>query len=343
MKINHVFYSSCLAAALTIGGMLHASAASYLWGNTNYPMIGTTADMPDTGLYLDINSAAVKEDTADRVDVAAIILNVVQGQVSEKKVVRFRLADNQKNYVLDSRDHWMILPDSEDNPFSQAAVLLRQKVGHSTHKQTVTYLWNNTNYPMISDTSDLQDTGVYMDINSATVKDISDDGISVAVIILNVVEGQVQEQKVVSFRLAEDGNNFVLGSSGKWQAIPHKEGQPYDLAARLLRNDIGGEEHRAKYEKEVDQILYEQQQEVQKTEDDNMVDKRVEEAEAAQKAAENKDADNQAGQPAAEKGTDSDSGDSAAEGTQQKKDDDTIKVEIESKPIVEITSSSSNQ
>ena len=75
--------------------------------------------------------------------------------------------------------------------------------------------------------------------------------------------------------------------------------------------------------------------------DDNMVDKRVEEAEAAQKAAENKDADNQAGQPAAEKGTDS--GDSAAEGTQQKKDDDTIKVEIESKPIVEITSSSSNQ
>ena len=177
MKINHVFYSSCLAAALTIGGMLHASAASYLWGNTNYPMIGTTADMPDTGLYLDINSAAVKEDTADRVDVAAIILNVVQGQVSEKKVVRFRLADNQKNYVLDSRDHWMMLPDSEDNPFSQAAVLLRQKVGHSTHKQTVTYLWNNTNYPMISDTSDLQDTGVYMDINSATVKDISDDGI----------------------------------------------------------------------------------------------------------------------------------------------------------------------
>ena len=222
MKINHVFYSSCLAAALTIGGMLHASAASYLWGNTNYPMIGTTADMPDTGLYLDINSAAVKEDTDDRVDVAAIILNVVQGQVSEKKVVRFRLADNQKNYVLDSRDHWMILPDSEDNPFSQAAVLLRQKVGHSTHKQTVTYLWNNTNYPMISDTSDLQDTGVYMDINSATVKEISDDGISVAVIILNVVEGQVQEQKVVSFRLAEDGNNFVLGSSGKWQAIPHK-------------------------------------------------------------------------------------------------------------------------
>ena len=330
MKINHVFYSSCLTAALTIGGMLHASAASYLGGNTNYPMIGTTADMPDTGLYLDINSAAVKEDTADRVDVAAIILNVVQGQVSEKKVVRFRLADNQKNYVLDSRDHWMMLPDSEDNPFSQAAVLLRQKVGHSTHKQTVTYLWNNTNYPMISDTSDLQDTGVYMDINSATVKDISDDGISVAVIILNVVEGQVQEQK-------------VLGSSGKWQAIPHKEGQPYDLAARLLRKDIGGEEHRAKYEKEVDQILYEQQQEVQKTEDDNMVDKRVEEAEAAQKAAENKDADNQAGQPAAEKGTDSDSGDSAAEGTQQKKDDDTIKVEIESKPIVEITSSSSNQ
>lgn len=235
----------------------------------------------------------------------------------------------------------MILPDSEDNPFSQAAVLLRQKVGHSTHKQTVTYLWNNTNYPMISDTSDLQDTGVYMDINSATVKEISDDGISVAVIILNVVEGQVQEQKVVSFRLAEDGNNFVLGSSGKWQAIPHKEGQPYNLAARLLRKDIGGEEHRAKYEKEVDQILYEQQQEVQKTKDDNMVDKRVEEAEAAQKAAENKDADNQAGQPAAEKGTDS--GDSAAEGTQQKKDDDTIKVEIESKPIVEITSSSSNQ
>ena len=158
---------------------------------------------------------------------------------------------------------------------------------------------------------------------------------------MNVVEGQVQEQKVVSFRLAEDGNNFVLGSSGKWQAIPHKEGQPYNLATQLLRKDIGGEEHRAKYEKEVDQILYEQQQEVQKTEDDNMVDKRVEEAEAAQKAAENKDADNQAGQPAAEKGTDS--GDSAAGGTQHKKDDDTIKVEIESKPIVEITSSSSNQ
>lgn len=138
MNWKHILFCSCLAVMLAAGGEAYAYTPVYLYGNTNYPMISDTApsdhDDGNTGVFLDVSSITITDVKENEIDLAAILLNVVSGSPVESKTVDFKLDAYGQYWTRMSDGSWMLLPDNSDDPFSIAAILIREDMTNPAHR-----------------------------------------------------------------------------------------------------------------------------------------------------------------------------------------------------------------
>lgn len=135
MKIKHLFCTSCLAISLAIGGYMHADAIFYFNNDTNYPMLNTGNRKSGTHLFMDVNSTVVTNVTKNDIQVAVNLLHIRNDLIVDTNTTYFKLAVGGKNYVLDATDKWYLLPKNTANPLTLAAVLIREDMASSTHRE----------------------------------------------------------------------------------------------------------------------------------------------------------------------------------------------------------------
>ena len=135
MKIKHLFCTSCLVISLAIGGYMHADAIFYFNNDTNYPMLSTGNRKSGTHLFMDVHSTVVTNVTKNDIQVAVNLLHIRNDLIADTNTTYFKLAVGGKNYVLDATDKWHLLPKNTANPLTLAAVLIREDMANSVHRE----------------------------------------------------------------------------------------------------------------------------------------------------------------------------------------------------------------
>lgn len=111
-----------------------------------------------------------------------------------------------------------------------------------TNAQEAIFLNNDKNIPYAGMA---KETRVYMKISSITLEDIFKDGFAVQAEVIREKEGQYTSS-VVHFRMADDSSAWVWRSDG-WHEITKASGDAEREIIRLIREDMGKENHRKAY------------------------------------------------------------------------------------------------
>lgn len=110
------------------------------------------------------------------------------------------------------------------------------------------YLHGDTNVPMILNTGGIYndgDTGVFMDLTSASVEDVFKNGLAVKVDFFKLEKG-ISTVSTAHFRMTDDGGAWIAGEDG-WHSVNEDAAQAEKEAVRLIRKEMGKEECRDKY------------------------------------------------------------------------------------------------
>lgn len=111
-----------------------------------------------------------------------------------------------------------------------------------TAAQEAVFLNNDKNIPYAGM---VKETRVYMKISSITLEDIFKDGFAVQAEVIREKEGKYTSA-TVHFRMADDSSAWVWRSDG-WHEITKASGDAEREIIRLIREDMGKENHRKAY------------------------------------------------------------------------------------------------